>query len=616
MTKSKRVDPKKVEKAAVLAVKNLIQQCETIDDKLDDDDKNILVDGSLELYQSHEFTIANFIGKIDVQVKGKTGKLDINRRGFAKYPIRVEDLKRYLDVFHGILFFCVTVAMSPNMPVGKDVFYAQLLPYDIHQILAGTRPEQKKVSVRFNPFPEEPKEIIRLLQAFHAEKECPLGAKVSGYGFLDRNFDLPTNIKSFNFSMQLFPGESITTLNSLREGPYIYGKDTEGQLTVFGKMGDVSVFAMGVLAQVSMGDFERKTTVFSGESDEGDFIEFDGIRILLGLCKAKIDYTVGGSFQSRYNTACLMRGLMKSGTLDVNGHRLLTIKVDDVPVDTIQLLDEIIEGCGRVIETLDAIGIKAEWDPSKLSDREMNSIDAMNRFLVQKKPLMDRRLESPLVHFDIQDSQIFAFAQEGEKGSYTLEELFSDRLCFVFGSQDKDTGELLSPSDPVPPLAVLDEVGYRKIVNLDPTKADEAFKRFPVTVTNQTPLNQKLLEMLTAYDKGCNQPEALLACATVLAKKLNAFDPTSDTYKLNLLQTIKRHRDFEPEERKVLQNILLDSTQVYVKAVAYALLGNDEMASICLERCTEEERKQIEDYPIFRFFQLNTLVRSNFVAEI
>lgn len=74
MAQSKRIDSKKIEKAAVLAVKNLIQPCETVDDKLDDDDKNVLVDGSFELYNSPALTVENFVGKVDVQIKGTTRK--------------------------------------------------------------------------------------------------------------------------------------------------------------------------------------------------------------------------------------------------------------------------------------------------------------------------------------------------------------------------------------------------------------------------------------------------------------------------------------------------------------------------------------------------------------
>lgn len=70
LAKSKHVDSKKIEKAAVLAVMNLIQPCATIDYKFSEDDKNILVDGTLELYQSEMLTKANLVGTIDVQIKG------------------------------------------------------------------------------------------------------------------------------------------------------------------------------------------------------------------------------------------------------------------------------------------------------------------------------------------------------------------------------------------------------------------------------------------------------------------------------------------------------------------------------------------------------------------
>lgn len=56
MASSRHVDSKKIEKAAVLAVMNLIQPCETVDYKFAEDDKNMLVDGTLELYRASRLT--------------------------------------------------------------------------------------------------------------------------------------------------------------------------------------------------------------------------------------------------------------------------------------------------------------------------------------------------------------------------------------------------------------------------------------------------------------------------------------------------------------------------------------------------------------------------------
>lgn len=602
MAQSRRLDSKKIEKAAVLAIKNLVQPCEGIDDKLDEDDKNILVDGSLELYKSSSQTIENFIGKVDVQVKGTTRKLAPNKRGFVKYQIEVENLRRYLDVFHGIMFFCVAVGSPQGYAIGKEVFYAQLLPYDITRILCDTKPGQKKVSVPLKPFPSAPREVTRLVMAFRNEKEKQLKAKVSGYGFLDDNFELPPDIKSFNFSMQLFPGEPLTTLSGLREGPYIYGEDHEGHFTVFGKMSDVSAFAMGVEAEVGSGDFSLKTTVFSGQSEDGESLEFEGVRMYLAKGKSRIDYTVSGGIRERYNTVRFMSEFSKVGVLTINGEAVVTAELNNVEEAQQQRLNESLVAYSRMIETLEALHIHANWDPSAMSDKELNDIGFMHRLLVEKEPLSGQKLESPLIHFDIQNSFVFALANEQEDGSYEFRDLFSEELFFVIGGPEAETGEPEFVSDPVPPIVALGEEGYRKIINLVPEEVEKAFERFPITPTNQDQLNQKLLNMLAAYDKGCQQPEELLASAAILARKLYEADNASETYFLNLMQTVKRKRELTQEERKRLQDIAIENEQAYVMAAAYALLDNAEMALNCLGRCTEAERKQIEDYPISIFF--------------
>ena len=127
--------------------------------------------------------------------------------------------------------------------------------------------------------------------------------------------------------------------------------------------------------------------------------------------------------------------------------------------------------------------------------------------------------------------------------------------------------------------------------------------RLPITEGNQWPLNQKLLEMLEAYDEGCAQPNQILACAELLARKLYEFDEASETYLLNLLQTIKRKRDFTPEEIQNLQNVAIASDQMSIRAAAYLLLGENAMALNCLNRCSEGERSQINKYPISHFLK-------------
>ena len=600
MTRPRSVETKKIEKAAILAVKNLIQPCPTIDDKLDEDDKNILVDGSFELYSSKDMSIPNFVGKIDVQVKGTTKKPRATKHGSVKFPVAIENLKRYLEAFHGILFFYVSV--HPSQYTAREVYYAQLLPYDINLILNGLNPGQSSTSVRFKPFPTEPKEITRLLMAFYTNREIQLRAEVSDYGLLDEHTDLPEGIKSLKFSTQIFPGESPMTLNSFREGPYIYGENESGQLWVIDKMEDIAACAMGRTVTLSTEGFSMETVLMTGESEDGGFLEFEGVQINLSEKKVNINYTVSGGARKRYNTVRFIQHFAKSGILSIDGETILRSSGLTLSANQEQRLEESAKIYGSIVETLDALHIATDWDIDELSRKEWNDLGFIHNLIVEGKPLPNCAIESPLVYFSIQGSRIYAFAVRQEDGTYRLSDLFSDALFFVFSEPDKITGTPKNPSDPVGAIAALDEEGYRTVENIDLKQVERSFERYPVTASNQNPLSHKLQEMLNAYDKGCVQPERLLAIATLLAKKLHEANPASDIYYTNLMQTIKRSRKLDATEKQRLYDIVIENESYCVKAAAYALLDNKAMAENRLKRCKATERQGIENGPIARYF--------------
>ena len=601
MSKSCRFDSKKIEKAAVLAVQNSVQRCENIDEKLDVDDKNILVDGSLELYKSCVFTKSNLLGIINVQVKGKAGKLKPNRRGFVKYQLEVEDLRRYYDVFHGVLFFCVEVGDDNGAPVGKTIYFSFLLPYDINSILNEAKDGQKKISVRLKEFPEDPREINRLARAFLSDRDKQLKAKISSYGYLEKNHELPDGIESISFTAQLFPGESLAELSGFRLGTYIYGKSEKGELSVIGKMDDICAVACGREAEVSSGSFAANTTVYAGQSDKGDTIEFEGVRFVLSEASAKVDFNIEGTIRRRYRTVHFMHEFAKSGELYVDGNRIIAASVNDANEDQLCMINESLPVYKEMAEVLDLLHIHTDWDPSQLTEHDISNIDLLHKLVIEKEPLDNQKLSSPLVHVDIHGSWVFVFALENEAGEYSFVDLFSENLCFAFGVPGQDKAPSFGESAPVPPIAALDKEGFKRVVNLDVDLLEEAFDRYPIKATSQDPLNQKLLQMLTAFDEGCQQPDGVIGCALVLAQKLYEFDNDSETYLINLMQTIRRMRDLQAGERKLLEDVAIESGCMYNKAAAFALLGSSDMAFNCIKRCTENERKLLEDYPIAAF---------------
>lgn len=595
----KRADAKKIEKAAVLAVENLIQPCETIDHKFDTDDKNLLVDGTLELYRSSALTKENLIGKIDVQIKGKFMP---DSRDIAKYRVDIIDLKQFRDTFHGILFFCVAVGENQGNVVGNEVFYAQLLPYDIKRILKDTKAGQKTVSIRVRPFPTEPKEIERLVLAFHADQEKQLRSEIEDLNYPLETQGLPSDIKSVSFSPMLLPGEDVTSLAAFCNGAYIYGDCETGRSIVIGKIEDISSFAIEQDRAVKSGDFEITTHVAVGECEKGRSIEFEGIRFVVSEPQVSFSYSITGDFRCRYNTARFAVEFIKTGLLYLDGGVVLRVAMSEVSTDKLKRLEDAIEAHAPIVEMLDALAISAAWNPAEMSDEEIDSLNCMYYTLIKKENLVRERLGSPLVHFDINRAQVYAIASKVGEGTYRLYDIFSEQVPFVFGEPDDRAENRETGFDPVPPMFVIGEEGYKRLVNLVPEKLDEAFNRFPATVGNQSLLNAKLLEMLRAYDEGCMRPDALLACAAILARRLYELDSSSCNAYLNLMQVIKRRRELEDAEKDRLRDMAIDGEQMYVKTAAYALLDNTDMANKCLNRCSEEERSFITDCPIVRFF--------------
>ena len=598
----KRADAKKIEKAAVLAVGNLIQPCARIDHKFHTDDKNVLVDGTLELYRSSALTKEDLIDRIDVQIKGSMRKLRLNSRNFVKYTVDIIDLKRFRDTCHGVLFFYVAVGENQGGVVGNEVFYAQLLPYDINKILKDTKAGQKTVNIRVCPFPTEPKEIERLVSAFHADQEKQLRSEIGDFNYPLETQRLPSDIKSVSFSPILFPGEDVTSLAAYRNGVYIYGDCERGSSIVIGKIEDVSSFAKEQDYVVRSGDFELTTHVAVGECEKGRSIEFEGIRFVVSEPQVSFSYSITGDFRCRYNTARFAVEFIKTGLLYLDGKVVLRVAMGEVGADQLKRLEDAIEAHTPIVEMLDTLAISAAWNPAEMSGEEIDSLNCMYYTLIKKENLLRERPGSPLVHFDINGAQVYAIASKVGEGTYRLYDIFSEQVPFVFGEPDDRAENRETGFDPVPPMFVIGKEGYKRLVNLVPEKLDEAFNRFPATVGNQSLLNAKLLEMLRAYDEGCMRPDALLACAAILARRLYELDVSSCNAYLNVMQVMKRRRELEDAEKDCLRDMAIDGEQMYVKAATHALLDNTDMANKCLNRCSEEEKSFITDCLIARFF--------------
>lgn len=146
-----------IERLAVSHIDDLIARCPKLASYINSNDKTPFTDGHIDLYSMPTKTNADHIGRVDVQIKGRTAK-DKNQEP-APYRVRVADLQAFLNV-SGALYLVVDIHANSRK---KKAYYALLNPFRVAAILRGIKPGQKTVTVRLKRFPKKPEKIEDLI---------------------------------------------------------------------------------------------------------------------------------------------------------------------------------------------------------------------------------------------------------------------------------------------------------------------------------------------------------------------------------------------------------------------------------------------------------------------
>ena len=149
-----------IEEIAVQRVKREILKYDCLKDYINTNDKTPMWDGEIYIYKENSKYKANedFKGKISVQVKGH--KVDKIKSGHSKYSIDVEYLRAYQKDKKGVLLFVVEMTDSEN----TQIYYANLLPVDLKEILGRVKENQKKISIDIKPIKEKSPSSMKMIK--------------------------------------------------------------------------------------------------------------------------------------------------------------------------------------------------------------------------------------------------------------------------------------------------------------------------------------------------------------------------------------------------------------------------------------------------------------------
>lgn len=200
----------------------------------------------------------------------------------------------------------------------------------------------------------------------------------------------------------------------------------------------------------------------------------------------------------------------------------------------------------------------------------------------------------------IAGTRIKVLGKLDENGRYELYDLTSSSLIFATCLEGQ---ERLDDENPMPTLFSFTEEDYRLLANITRGKLIESLSRSPIKTGNADFINNKLLEMLNAYDKGAVCSDELLSCCDTVTKTLFELDPHSEVYAINRAQTLYRMHKLDAEWLGRIRALEASTSSIEARASYRILLGEAVLAQSCIELLDDAARARFATWPIYNLLQ-------------
>lgn len=185
-----KMNPNQIELLAVNAVEDYFTKIERINPMIPLADKEPSWDGFLYLYPDDSMKKETMIGRIPVQVKGKTGEFVES----LSYCMKTSDLRNYMRE-GGCIYFVVLI----NDRQERKIFYRMLIPVELQNILKG-KEQQKSINVKMKPL-EGSDDVYHSLVDFYHDMKKQTGSPIKTLSLKDL---VDGNYDTFRFSLSGF----------------------------------------------------------------------------------------------------------------------------------------------------------------------------------------------------------------------------------------------------------------------------------------------------------------------------------------------------------------------------------------------------------------------------
>lgn len=580
----------KTEQKAIHKINDLIINIPTAYSKIDENDKNISWDGTIDFYENENIEKKdNYLFSIDVQVKGRsTPKKRLGEK--QQLDMDIADIRNYLKK-DGTLLLLV---MFRNESEDYKIYFLDLLPYNITKLLANTNESTKTVKVKLKEL-KGAKHLEKICHNFNKNKEIQ---KKMDFSCIDeKNLNI-NNISTIKMSVWENDLKNFRPENLVGTYQYIY-KYNENNIPISVDYSMIYNISHKVGAIVQSADKEIKYDDIEFLKTINDELIIIGKSFTIDMINHKFNINLRGTIEERIKSIKFSISLLKNNYFLINDDEFKVDNIERVKERNIKIFNDLLEKYYELKDLLKKHNINEDIDLDKWDEKDIDEFNIWMDAIENNKELSLKSDNSIIGSKKFGTIKISIMATMTDNKKFKIENIWNNnmenkyRFKYSNGTTEYHSNNIF--------LNLIAEAYESDDINFDEMK--KSIDKLELTEDECVLINLQVLNVLDAYDKTNNKE--LLDYAEYLILKLLEKKEDYDIYYINYCQILKRKGELSEKEQEILVSIKENSERKDVKLSCCLLLDSKLESKLLINKMCKEDLEEYKKYPISIYLKNN-----------
>lgn len=590
-----------VERAAVGMLNSLMLTAPLLEDHLNVNDKTPFTDGHVDLYSDPSRTKSDFIGRVNIQVKGAS--LGKKEREPKSFNLDVVDLAGYEKLAPVVLFVGYFSRVSL---LDGTLKYAILNRFRISEMTSSLGPSQKSVAVETRVIEhggDQLQKIFDLAWAARSEIKLSTDNLLIGDGGgelrllssddidLSRPFSLKRRTDNFLLLGRDLDGDDVVLDGDFEVLPSDY---IEHEILI---ESSTRTIQFDRIRRVRISPKKVRSTLGSGisiELDEGE----SGWSVSFNL-------TGCGSLLDRWKDAVFFSEAMASSGFSFGGN---FIEFGGDPNGSLSELDVQVRELTDLVDACSVLGVDpARVDYESVIRAQAETMVELARSIQRGQPPVLDIAESTRFRLRLGTGAVEVLVLKDEsEGELKIVDYFGDDESYIYATDLSVDGE--ASYGRATPFDLLTVEDFCVLLNVPLERVVSFYEKLPDVELASQLADQVALKLLLAADSDAEQSATFLDASFALFEWSRGKEEPTARQKVNDLQVVRRRRPLtEQETREVrgLRDIFsqgVEESDSLGALAACVLLEDHDDVKYRMDALTEKQVDLFKSWPIYSLY--------------